>query len=192
MPFAWTECQWCRSKRRSYFDKEQLRRLARGEKPYRICPFCQVPTLWALVEPRRPGEALPGEVISHPPSVLLIDDDNEILTILSRALVKKTFYVDVADSAREALSKMVNEDFDVVISDIHMRGFDGKKLYAFIEDYMPEYKNRVVFLTADTESPDTRQFLERTGCPYLFKPINFDELFRAIEGRLEPRERQTD
>lgn len=185
MPFAWTECQWCRSKRRSYFSREERERLERGETHYHVCPFCRVATQWVRVEPPQPGQAPPPEVHLRPISVLLIDDDEQILTILTRALGRKDFYVDAADSAREALTKMVNENFDVVISDIHMPSFDGKKLYGFIQNYMPEYEKRVMFLTGDTESPATREFLEHTGCPFVFKPVNFDELFQAIQKRLE-------
>lgn len=192
MPIGWMECQWCRSKRRTYFDEEERQRFAQGEKRYQVCSFCQVPTVWLLVEPRPPAEALPGTVVSRPRSVLVIDDDDKVLVLLSRVLAQNDFCVDAADSGREALIKMVSEEFDVVIADIHMPGFDGKKLYLFIEEYMPEYKNRVMFLTADTESSETRTFLEGTGCPYIFKPINFEELLRTIEDRLEQRKRQSD
>lgn len=187
MPVAWTECQWCRSKRRSYFYEEDLARLKRGEPLYHVCQFCLVPTAWALVEPRKPGEVPPDDVTLRGVSVLLIDDDHAILKVLTQALAHKNFYVDTAESAREALQKMTSEYFDLVLSDIRMPGFDGKKLYSFIEEFMPEYKQRVVFLTGDTESPETQDFLARTGCPCVFKPVDFPQLFRTLGERLDAR-----
>ena len=192
MPFAWAECEWCHSKRRSYFNKEQHERLLRGEPCYHPCVFCLVATPWSWIEPRAPGQAGSPEVPLRPPAVLLIDDDEQILSVLSRALGGKDFFVDAADSAREALIKIVNENFDIVISDVHMPGFDGKKLFHFIQEYLPEYRKRVMFLTADTESSETRDFLQQSGCPFVFKPVDFGELLRAVEQRLAEADADTD
>lgn len=183
MPFAWTECNLCRSKRRSYFTQDEISRLLRHKPHYRLCLFCRVPTLWSPVEPPAPPAEvpLPATAIKlDAPTVLLIDDDEDTLAVLRKVLVGKEFYVEAVDSARGAISKMVNENFDVVVSDIHMPGFDGKKMYLFIQEYMPEYRRRVMFLTGDTESPDTQAFLQESGCPYAYKPINFDQLLGTI------------
>lgn len=183
MPFAWTECQTCRSKRRSYFTPDEINQLSRGTPHYRLCAFCRVPTQWSGVEPPGPpaDQPLPATAIKlDAPTVLLIDDDEDTLAVLRRVLVGKQFHVEAADSARGALAKMVNENFDVVLSDIHMPGFDGKKLFLFIEEYMPEYRRRVMFLTGDTESPDTQSFLQQSGCPYAYKPVDFNQLLGKI------------
>lgn len=183
MPFAWAECQWCHSKQRSYFTEGELAQMRGGKPHYRMCGFCQVPTQWSPVEPPAPPaeQPLPATAIKlGMPTVLVIDDDEDILAVLRKMLVNKEFHVDAADSARGALSKMVNENFDVIISDIHMPGFDGKKMFLFIAEYMPEYRQRVMFLTGDTESTDTQEFLRQSGCPYAYKPINFDQLLGKV------------
>lgn len=182
MPFAWTECQCCCSKRRSYFTRDEVNQLHR--RPYyRYCRFCRVATLWSPVEPPQAPAEVPRPATAvrlEGPTVLVIDDDEDTLAVLRKVLTRKEYYVEAADSARAAISKMVNEDFDAIVSDVHMPDFDGKKLYLFIREYMPEYEHRVMFLTGDTESPTTREFLEQSGCPYTFKPINFDQLLGQI------------
>lgn len=187
MPFAWTECQMCRSKRRSYFTPDEIKQL-RQRPYYRYCRFCLVASLWLPVEPpdKPPPEArLPATALQlDAPTVLVIDDDEDTLAVLRKVLTREKFYVEAADSGRTAIAKMVNESFDVILSDIHMPGFDGKKLFLFIQEYMPEYLQRVMFLTGDTETPETQQFLQESGCPYAFKPINFDELLEKIQGLL--------
>lgn len=187
MPFAWTECQSCRSKRRSYQTLDELHQLSRGLLLQRFCAFCHVPTQWATVEPPAPPEPPPAAALKPPgPAVLLIDDDEDTLALLQRAFVNRKFHVEAADSARGALVKMVNESYDVVLSDIHMPGFDGQKLFLFIVEYMPEYRNRVMFLTGDTESPDVQEFLRRSGCPYAYKPFDFDQVMGKIQALLGP------
>ena len=190
MPFAWTECQTCRSKRRAYFTLDELHQFAEGATLLRFCAFCHVPTPWGPVEPPPPpDEPLPATALKPlGPTVLLIDDDEDTLAVLRRALVGRKFNVEAADSARGALAKMVNENFDVVLSDIHMPGFDGQKLFLFIVEYMPEYRNRVMFLTGDTESPDVQEFLRRSGCPYAYKPFDFDQVLGKIQTLLAPPE----
>lgn len=186
MPFAWTECQTCRSKRRAYFTLDELSQLAEGAPSLRFCAFCHVPTQWAAVQPPPPpDEPLPAARPAGP-TVLLIDDDEDILAVLRRVLVSRKFHVEAADSARGALAKMVNESFDVVLSDIHMPGFDGQKLFLFIVEYMPEYRQRVMFLTGDTESPDVQEFLRRSGCPYVYKPLDFEQLLGKVQALLAP------
>ncbi|MBI4466761.1 MAG: response regulator [Acidobacteria bacterium] len=183
MPFAWTECQSCRSKRRSYFTQDELNQLDRGTLLFRMCAFCRVPTQWAGVKPPGPPPEAPLPATALKPSgpvVLLIDDDEDTLAVLRRVLVSKQFNVEAADSARGALAKMVTEHFDAVVSDIHMPGFDGTKLFLFIVEYMPEYRHRVMFLTGDTESAEVQDFLRRSGCPYAYKPIDFEQLLGKI------------
>lgn len=183
MPFSWAECQWCHSKQRSYFTEGELSQMRGGKPHYRMCAFCQVATQWLRVEPLAPPaeQPLPATAIKlDAPTVLVIDDDEDILAVLRKVLVGQSFHVEAADSARGALSKMVNETFDAIISDIHMPGFDGKKMFLFIAEYMPEYRQRVMFLTGDTESPDTQTFLQQSGCPYTYKPIDFEQLLGKI------------
>lgn len=193
MPFAWNECHLCHSKQRSYFTQGELDQLRRGTPQYRICTFCRVATSWSLVEPPK-SPALQAVAVPltrvEVPKVLVIDDDEDTLAVLRKVLVGKEFNVDAADSARGALSKMVNENYDVVISDIHMPDFDGKKLFLFIEHYMPEYRHRLLFLTGDTESVDTQTFLQQCACPYTFKPIDFDQLLGKLNELLAQQRAQ--
>ena len=59
--------------------------------------------------------------------VLVIDDDVDVLAILSKGLAKNKFDVVVAESAREALTMLARADFDVVLSDIRMPEFGGDR-----------------------------------------------------------------
>ena len=84
-----------------------------------------------------------------------------------------------AEPANQALERLQTEDYDVIVSDIRMPGFDGRSLYRFLACFLPEYTSKVVFLTGD-HSEKTLRFLRECNCPYSFKPIQLHELQERI------------
>ncbi len=112
--------------------------------------------------------------------VLVIDDDLDVLTVLSKGLAKNKFDVVVADSAREALTMLARGDFDVVLSDIRMPEFGGPQLMEFLDEHLPDYKERVVFMSGDTGSPETMAFIAQARRPFLPKPLEIPVLLEAI------------
>jgi CheY-like chemotaxis protein len=154
----------------------------------RYCNECRGNTHW-----ERHQTATPARIATSSPipqlhgRVLLIDDDPSILTVIGKALSRALLDVETAGSAREAITKLARADYDVVLSDIRMPEFDGKQLFAFLDEHMPEYKQKVVFLTGDTATPSTIEFLQEMKCPYLTKPIDMDSLLEIV-GRFLPQE----
>jgi hypothetical protein len=45
-----------------------------------------------------------------------------------------------------------------------------------------------MFLTGDTETPEVQEFLRRSGCPYAFKPFDFEQVLGKIQTLLAPPE----
>ena len=100
--------------------------------------------------------------------------------VLAKALNREAYDVETASSAREALARLTRSDFDVVISDIRMPEFDGRQLFAFIQDHFPDYNRRIVFLTGDV-SDETLDFIGKTHITHFTKPPDLGELLEAIE-----------
>lgn len=117
---------------------------------------------------------------THGGRILLIDDDENILAVLGKVLSAEKFELDMASTGRDAILKLGREDYDLILSDIRMPELDGKQLFEFIEQNMPEYKGRVIFLTGDTGNPETMKFLEEANCPYLTKPIEIPTLILLL------------
>jgi hypothetical protein len=67
-----------------------------------------------------------------------------------------------------------------------MRDFDGKQLFQFLEDHLPECKDRVVFLTGDVGNPDTLSFLENVRRPYFAKPVDLPGLMTVLRSYVDP------
>jgi CheY-like chemotaxis protein len=176
-------CQSCSIRIKVELNDLQLRALQRDGVVDRFCRSCGAVSRWVLVEPITAGPASAQEPSSRG-RVLLIDDDLDILTVLSKALMKEDFEMDTARSARDAIMRLARDDYDVILSDIRMPEFDGKQLFSFLDEKMPEYKQRVIFLTGDTGSKETMDFLKTSKAPYLIKPIDFDQLRNLIQQTL--------
>jgi len=161
---------------------ETDKRRLRGEGYLtRHCRECRGNTRWEVYESSAPARLLDAgpEEMSRG-RILIIDDDENVLLILGKALGREQFDLQMATSAREAITLLARGDYDVVISDILMPGFDGKQLFQFLEEHLPEAKERVVFITADMSNPDTVTFLQEAKRPYLAKPIDIGTLLEMI------------
>lgn len=140
------------------------------------CLACNDTTAWKLVLPKRRE---PRTDQPKPRKLLAIDDDRNTLRMLQMMLRAEDYSVETAASPDEAIHKLQTSNFDVIISDIMMPGFDGRSLYRFLAVYLPAYTDRVVFLTGD-QSERTLKFLKECGCPYTFKPIDL----RTLQARI--------
>ncbi len=168
-------CEQCRKQEEKALDDVQFAGLlAEGAVPF-ACPNCGQTTGWKVPPARR----MLLKRTQGPLRILAIDDDEGTLKILRTMLQSKDCVVDVALSADEAISRLQELHFDVILADIRMPGFDGANLFRFLSVFLPEAVSRVVFLTGD-RSEKTLRFLEESGCPYTFKPVNLKELKARI------------
>jgi CheY-like chemotaxis protein len=115
------------------------------------------------------------------PRALIIEDDEESRAVLAKALEAAHFDSVSVGDGREALQILVREDFAVILSDINMPELDGKQLFEFLAQNLPEARSRVIFVTGEAGNPAVREFLEASGQPYLPKPIELPLLFVLLE-----------
>ncbi len=172
-------CSFCGTRASVLLNESQRRALHANNEMARVCSNCGGTTRWEPVFSS--GSMLPDvEQQVSGPRVLLIDDDESILAVLRKALSGFKWDVETASSARDAAMSLTRTDYDVIVSDIRMPGFDGKQLFEFLDKHLPEYKRRVIFLTGDTGTPSTMEFLQRTRAPYLTKPVDLPALVELV------------
>lgn len=177
MPDCGLKCERCGWKELRPLREADFAILLSEGKVTMPCSHCGQPTVWQLVIP--PRQAPVAAESSNRRRVLLIDDDADTLHILQIMLRPDQYKVVTADSANRAIELLQTEDFDVIVSDIRMPGFDGRSLYRFVALFLPDYASKVVFLTGD-HSDKTVKFLRESNCPYCFKPIQMPELQECI------------
>jgi signal transduction histidine kinase/CheY-like chemotaxis protein len=113
--------------------------------------------------------------------VLAVDDEPAVLEMLARALGGMGHQVDVSRDGAESLRMIHLTDYDAILLDLRMPGLGGPEVYRCIQGLRPDLTSRVLFITGDTVSPDTRSFVESIKAEVLQKPFSLDELRRRME-----------
>lgn len=115
-------------------------------------------------------------------SVLIVDDEENLLVLLDRILSKEGYQVKTANNAYQALDFVDHEPFSVAILDIKMYPIDGVALLAEIKKRSPA--TRVIMITA-YPTVDTRNDCMKYGAAdYLTKPLEIQELKTVLRGLL--------
>lgn len=122
------------------------------------------------------------EASLHGARILLVDDDTESLLPLQIFLERENAEVYPAASAAEALQRLAEQEFHVLISDIGMPVMDGYEFIATVRR-LPHEQNSVVpaiALTAYASADDKRRVLSSGFQQHFPKPLDFDELLEAV------------
>ena len=117
-------------------------------------------------------------------SVLVVEDERALAAAVGEALVDAGLKVDHAGDGEEALARVRNKSYDVVICDLKMPRVDGMTLYRAIATMSPALARRVIFVTGDVAATDAERFLEDSGCRWLAKPFRLADLLRAVRDTL--------
>ena len=106
--------------------------------------------------------------------VLLVDDDEGVLALLTATLERADYSTQCVGNAKEALKKLSEEVYPVVISDIVMPDMDGLELLIKIKEVSPD--TQVIMMTAFATIDSAILALKNSATSYLRKPFDLDEL----------------
>ena len=112
------------------------------------------------------------------PRLLVVDDDADMLRLLSMRLNSAGYRVSTAGSAESALAKVQIERPQLVLSDVRMPGQDGMALFSEIRLRHPSLP--VILLTAHGTIPDAVEATARGVFSYLTKPYDAKVLLDKI------------
>jgi PAS domain S-box-containing protein len=132
--------------------------------------------------PSRPG--VPSMEAVKGASVLLVEDERALAAAVGEALTDAGLSVDHAGDGEEALARVRQKTYDVVICDLKMPRVDGMTLYRAIAAATPALARRVIFVTGDVAGTDAERFLDDTGCRWLAKPFRLGDLLVAVRETL--------
>jgi CheY-like chemotaxis protein len=110
---------------------------------------------------------------------VLVVDDNEInILIVKRILTTWGLENDVAADGEEAISKVLENRYDLILMDINMPGIDGFETTSIIRELQGQYYQEVpvIALTASTQYHDSSKISASGMNGYLLKPFNHDKV----------------
>lgn len=117
-------------------------------------------------------------------SVLLVEDERALATAVVDALTDAGLRVEHAGDGEEALARVRQNRYDVVICDLKMPRVDGMTLYRAIAAATPTLARRVIFVTGAAAGAEAERFLEESGCRWLAKPFRLADLLRSVRDAL--------
>jgi len=112
--------------------------------------------------------------------LLVVGDEPHIRDLLRRYLMSERYTVDLASGGREAWRKLTNMEYSCIILDLKMPGMSGRELYQRMRRSSQTLANKVVLISGDTISLDTRDFISQMGNPLITKPFSLGELMRTV------------
>ncbi len=109
--------------------------------------------------------------------VMIVDDEPIVGKRLSPALEKHGFTVEVFVDPKEALSRLEEQDFDIVVTDLRMEGVDGIGVLEYVMSSCPN--TRVILITGYATVEVAREALVKGAFDFIAKPFKPKEL-RAV------------
>jgi two-component system, OmpR family, response regulator len=114
--------------------------------------------------------------------VLVIEDDDRIARLVSRALQDDGYGVERSATGPEGLHTALANDFDLVVLDLMLPGLPGTQVLERLVDSRPE--QRVLVLSAVPEIGTRVAVLEAGAADFLGKPFAVAELLARVRTRL--------
>jgi DNA-binding NtrC family response regulator len=117
------------------------------------------------------------------PLILVVDDEIEAQRALIQALKREKYHVEGATSATEALRKLAEKDYDLIITDIRMERMDGMELMRQVRTRWPD--TLVIVMTAFASIDTAIRSIHEGAYDYLSKPYEVDDLRLTVRRALE-------
>lgn len=111
--------------------------------------------------------------------ILLIDDDQDMIEFLTESLGEEGFETAACRSGEAALAALQQQSFEVIVSDVRMKGMDGLALCKTIVDDQPN--TPVVLMTAFGSLEAAVQAMRNGAYDFLSKPFSIEELIVALD-----------
>ena len=111
--------------------------------------------------------------------ILVVDDEEGICDNVRKILAKKNYEVSQALSAKEAMEKMAEESYSLLISDIVMPGKNGLELLRLVKDQWPLTK--VIIMTAYASTDTALKAIRLGALDYIPKPFTPEEVREIVD-----------
>jgi DNA-binding NtrC family response regulator len=120
-----------------------------------------------------------------PIKLLLVDDEEGYVNVLSNRMARRNIEVTKALSGTIGIQALRKEDFDVAVVDLKMEDMDGIEVLKVFKKMVPAMP--VIMLTGHGSEQAAREGMESGAFDYLIKPCDLEELVEKIREAVKAR-----
>ena len=117
--------------------------------------------------------------------VLLVDDEEDFLKTLAERLQTRGLKVSTATSGDNALASIEGQEYDLIVLDLAMPGFDGIETLKRIKALQPDAE--IIMLSGQGSIRTSIEAMKLGACDFLQKPVDINELMSKIDEAKEKR-----
>jgi putative two-component system response regulator len=118
-------------------------------------------------------------------SILLVDDEEGIRSILNKGLAMRGYICDEAGDGEIAIAKLKEKPSDLVIMDVNMPGRQGYEVLPEITRDFPE--TAVIMASGVNDTKIIARCIKEGAQDYINKPFKFEQILQSINGALDKR-----
>jgi|SRR3990172_3441890 len=115
--------------------------------------------------------------------VLLIDDEEELVTALQERLELRNIDAEYVLNGETAFQRMQEKKFDVAVIDIMMPNINGLEVLMNIKTIQPDIQ--AILLTGRSDKDDSKAALEHGAFDYIMKPVDINKLIKLMKEAVE-------
>ena len=116
--------------------------------------------------------------MSEKPKILFVEDDPSVVLTFQTGLEAEGYPVEAVHSSSDALTRLANEDYPIVITDIYLDERTGLDVLRASQDYNPG--SAVIMITGQGTMETVMEATERGAFDYIAKPFDLTRLLAAV------------
>jgi len=121
-------------------------------------------------------------VSSKKKQILVVDDEEDIRTLIKDLLQDEGYKVETVNDGKEALAALKKKKFDLALLDFFMPGMSGRRVAERIREDPKTKTQKIAFLTVAEFGEQGEKELKKLGSlDYIHKPINNEEFIKRIK-----------
>jgi diguanylate cyclase (GGDEF)-like protein/PAS domain S-box-containing protein len=122
---------------------------------------------------------------THKPRLLVVDDEQRLLTSLQTLLIANDYQADTALGGKKACAQLLKQQYDLVLLDLRMGDFSGHQVMDFITEH--EINAATIVVSGESSFSAVSRALRRGAYDYLKKPYVPEELIATVENVLQKK-----
>ena len=112
-------------------------------------------------------------------TILILDDEAIVLKRLRPSLEKAGYDIEVFSQSSDASKRIMEKDFDIVITDLKMEGLDGMQFLTQVKERSP--RTEVIVITGFATMETAKESFQKGVFDFLAKPFKLGEILETVK-----------